>query len=232
MTDFIIYEENWELHNNYKMIILNFLGCREDKFKIYDYETYQNNICNNKIYILGSDNSKKALTIAKKIRSQGDWDSQIIVMTSKENNDKHNKLLILDYIMKDEKLKENLKSALIAANKILSNCKRLSFVSDGEIYKLPYKDILYIEKVNNQNYCIIYTKTDSYNINATISYLEEELNDICFMKTHRSCIVNLNNIKTYNYCENIIYFKNAKIDLISRNKRQVLKERILNNKIV
>lgn len=232
MTDFIIFEENWELHNNYKMIILNFLGCSEEKFKIYNYVTYKNNVCNDKIYILGSDDPKKAIDIAKRIRQEDNWDSQIIIITSKENSDKHNKLLILDYIMKDEKLKENLKSALITANKILSNSKKLSFVSESEIYKIPYKDILYIEKVNNQNYCTIYTKTDSYNINTTISNLENELDDICFMKTHRSCIVNLNNIKTYNYHENIIYFKNIKIDLISRNKRQVLKERILNNKII
>lgn len=232
MTDFIIFEESWEMYTRCKMIILNFLGSREEKFKIYDYNKYENNVCNNKIYILTSSNLETNLKIAKKIRKQGDWNSQIILINENEYNNKCNRLLILDYIIKDEKLKENLKLALLTAIKIISNNKVLSFVCDGEIYNIPYKDILYIEKSNNQNHSKIYTKNASYNINDTICNLNIKLEDVSFMKTHRSCIINLNNVKAYDYLENIVYFKDREINLISKQKRTQLKERLLHKKVI
>lgn len=232
MTDFIIYEENWEMYTRYKMILLNFLGSREEKFKIYNYDKYENNICNNKVYILAGAKLEINLKIVKNIRQQGDWNSQIILINDKEYNNKCNRLLILDYIVKDENLKDNLKLALLTAIKIISNNKVLCFICDGEIYNIPYDDILYIEKSNNQNYSTIYTKNTSYNINDTICNLNMKLEDVSFMKTHRSCIINLNNVKAYDYLENIIYFKDRETNLISKQKRTLLKERLLHKKVI
>jgi len=47
-----------------------------------------------------------------------------------------------------------------------------------------------------------------------------------FVKTHRSCIVNLNNIKHIDFENNIIAFVNKEIDLLSRAHKKNLKERM------
>ena len=55
---------------------------------------------------------------------------------------------------------------------------------------------------------------------------DEEL-DERFYKTHRACFVNLKRIESVNFKENIIYFENdKKIDLLSRNYKKGLKERL------
>lgn len=231
MIDFIIYEKDYKLNNFYKMIIFNFLGCRKEEFKIYDYEDINKSTSSNKIYILRSINTKKCLKIAKDIRTKGDWYSQIIILNETFPKIKNNHLLILDYIQLDDNLKENLKIAIKDAYQILTTNRTFKFLLNGEIHIIPYRDILYIEKGNNQNYCTIFTKNKSYIVKETINSLETKLDKSCFMKTHRSCIVNLNNITSYNYSDNIIYFDNLKIYLIARDKRKNLKEKLLTHQI-
>lgn len=227
MIEFVIDEENEELNQSYQMVILGIFGYREEEFKIYNLNDFKQDNCNSKIYILSNPNQN--LQIAEQIRKSGDWHSQIIIVGTKYI--KHNKLLILDWIDKNDTLKENLKSAINTACQIISRKKTLNFMLNSEIYKIPFKDILYIEKVNNQNYCTIYTNNSNYIINETIRNLEDKLPKCCFMKTHRSCIVNLNNIRSYNLTNNKITFDNQETDLISRDRRKLLKEHLISTKI-
>ena len=88
-----------------------------------------------------------------------------------------------------------------------------------------------LKKATIKTYSTIFTKNKSYIIKETINSLETKLDKSCFMKTHRSCIVNLNNITSYNYSDNIIYFDNLKIYLIARDKRKNLKEKLLTHQI-
>ena len=72
------------------------------------------------------------------------------------------------------------------------------------------KFINYIEKSLNDNTCNVITKNNVYNIRETIINLEKKLSDdINFIKTHRSCIVNLKNIKYVDFEKNIIIFNKA-----------------------
>ena len=103
---------------------------------------------------------------------------------------------------------------------------------NGEIYKIPYKDILFKEKENNLNHSIIYTKNEKIKVNSTIKAIEEQLGSPRFFKTHRSCIINLDNVTKYQYNKNNIYFNSIKTSLISRDKKQILKEKLLENKVV
>lgn len=235
MINFIIFENDTEEKSNYEMVILNFLGNRKERFKIIDYENYVQKTCNRNIYILSSSNLEECLSIAKDIRSSDDWNSQIIIISNidiKRNDIFRNKLLVLDYINNDENLKDNLKSTVHIAYKILTKEKTLNFLLNGEIYRIPYRNILYIEKGNNQNHCTVYTiHNNEYIIKDTINNLEEKLNCAYFMKTHRSCIVNLYNITHYDCTDNIISFENKKIDLVAREKRQILKSKLTNEKI-
>ena len=231
MIDFIIYEKDYELNNFYKTIIYNFLGCHEEDFKIFNYEDLKKSTSHNKIYILSSRNIK-CLKIAKEIRTKGDWYSQIIIINENILAFKNNHLLILDYLSPENKnLKDLLYLAIQDAYKILTNYKTFKFTLNGVIYIIPYRDILYIEKGNNQNYSTIYTKNKNYIVKDTINSLEKQLDKSCFIKTHRSCIVNLNNITSYDCSNNIIYFNKQKIYLIARDKRKYLKEKLNNYQI-
>lgn len=235
MVNFIVLENDIERKNYYEMIILNFVGNKKERFKIIDYENYVNKLCSKNIYILSSNDLEYVLAIANKIRNSDDWDSQIIIISdicSGRTDIFRNRLLVLDYINNDENLKDNLKCSLNIAYKILTKGKNLSFLLNGEIYRIPYCNILYIEKGNNQNYCTVYTTYNAeYIIKDTINNLEEKLDSAYFMKTHRSCIVNLYNITHYDCTDNIISFENKQIDLVAREKRQILKAKLIEGKV-
>ena len=111
------------------------------------------------------------------------------------------------------------------AYKIFSHDKSYKFKIDNEIYQIPYEHILYFEKNLNDNSTFLVTNEHNYILNKSISSIDNDLKDECnFFKTHRSCIVNLDNIKSINFTTNIIKFNNCKTDLISRNKKKTLKE--------
>lgn len=235
MINFIVYEKQIEFNDKYEIAILNFLGGRKEKFKILEYQKITKEDYSRNIYILNSNNNKELFDIATEIRENGDWHSQIILVGNFNNTNKEffkNKLLILDYIEDDEQLTSNIKKALFLAYNILNCDSSLNFSLNGEIYRIPYSDILYIEKSNNQNYCIIHTEEDDFIIKDTINNLEEELDSTIFMKTHRSCIINLSKVRYYNYCDNIIVFDNIQVDMIAREKRQILKLRLIDEKII
>ena len=221
--NFIIYD-NINKKGQYENIIYNFVGIREEEFKIFNFSDYKPSSYTNNIYIISTSSIKEGLKLANSIRQNNDWKSQIIIII--------NKLLILDYIDINNFVCDQLKEDFYIAYKILTKNKNLSFIYNSEIIKIPYNDILYIEKLNNQNYCTIYTKKTKYVIKNTITMLEKSLDSACFMKTHRSCIVNLQNIKNYCCPKNIIYFNNGiSIDLISRDKRQILKSKLIEENI-
>ena len=237
MINFIVYEKGAKTRNYYEMIILNFIGIREEKFKIFDYNDNYKINNNRNIYILSTENVEKAFSMATEIRKSGDYLSQIIIITNLKKVRKYsliNKLLILDYIDLNCDLKDKLKEALFCAYNIFNEYKTLSFIMNGEINKIAYNDILFIEKSNNQNYCTIHTLEGKYIIKDTINHLEEQLDSAYFMKTHRSCIVNLYNIKYYSCSSNLIIFNsdsNIKTDLVAREKRKILKSRLIEEKI-
>ncbi|MDB5278688.1 MAG: DNA-binding response regulator [Ferruginibacter sp.] len=70
--------------------------------------------------------------------------------------------------------------------------------SNGKLIRLNYDDILYIESLGDYvKYC---TFDKKYVTHSTLKAVEEKMNKGCFMKVHRSYIVNLrkiNNIEDY-----------------------------------
>ena len=238
MINFIVYEKEAKTKNYYEMIILNFIGIREEKFKIFEYNNYQNKAHNRNIYILSTETIEEAIDIAKNIRKDDNWSSQIIIITDLKDINKNfliNKLLILDYIDRNGNVKNKLKDALFCAYSIFNKNRTLNFIINGEINKIPYSDILLIEKSNNQNYCTIHTMEGEYIIKDTINHLEEQLDSAYFIKTHRSCIVNLYNIKHYSCSSNIVTFNddcNKQTDLVAREKKKILKSRLIEEKII
>lgn len=232
MINFIIHEKDINLKDLYEFTILNFIGRKEEKYRINTYS--KRKVQSKTIYIISEKSINKAKKIAAQIR-ENDWIGQIIIVSnlkSLNSDDLINNLLILDYIDYKDDIENKLKKDLFIAYKILSKGKTISFYSNHEIHKIQYQSILYIEKSNNQNYSIVHTKTNEYTIKDTINNLEKKLDEAYFLKTHRSCIVNLHNINHYNYSDNVIYFNNNKsIDLISRDKKKILKLKLIKEQI-
>lgn len=238
MINFVLYEDGKEMRERYKKIILKLIGPNNNNFKIIEIDKYNqeaekklSNIVGNKIYLLDVEvPGKSGLDLARKIRNDGDWDSQIIVITSHEqysNIGYTSKLLMLDFISKYSNIEKELKETLGVAVGIFTKQKSITFTLNGELYQIPYNQILYIEKSLNNNNCKIVTNDGEYFTRDTIQHLEEILsNDQRFMKTHRSCIVNLSNVSSIDLANNIIFFPNKQIDLIARNKKRELKERL------
>lgn len=241
MINFIIYEDEEKMRNIYKEVINKFFGNNNQSYKIIElssYEEYKRNkvsvIDGEKIYLLDIDvPGKTGLELAREIRKSEDWNSQLIVITANEELKEESltgKMLMLDFISKGDDIKIKLKETIMVAYNILSANSLIQIKQKGEIYQIKCKSILYIEKNLNDNYITIVTKNDKIIFKCSINHAADYLNnDPRFMKTHRSCIVNLLNIEKYDYVSNIIKFNNkTSIDYISREKKKELKERLLN----
>ena len=236
--NFVIYEDCKEYVAKYKNVINKLLGVTTLNYKIIEINEYNekvegslNKIDGNKIYILDIEvPGMTGLELARKIRKTGDWTSPIIIITSHDEF-KHvgytAKILMLNFITKNEELEKDLSETLEVALEINMSKKSLCYTSKGDLYYIPYQDILYIEKSLNDNNCNVVTINNVYNIRKTIIDLEDKLSDdINFIKTHRSCIINLKNIKYIDFENNIIAFANKEIDLLARAHKKKLKERM------
>jgi len=116
----------------------------------------------------------------------------------------------LDYIVKPidkVRLFQALEKARIAlmTERTLSKdlWKRLTIKYQGSFYYIPFKDIIFIEKIGKKSF--IYTKNDEYFTYKNISDLYKELDSNQFFMTHRSYIVNLEQI-SYITPKNETYF--------------------------
>ena len=236
--NFIIYEDMKKYSDIYKKVIFKLMGKNNINYNIieinqYNEETYKRilEIKGNKIYLLDIEvPGKFGIELAREIRQTGDWTSPIVIIS---NHDEFKsvgytrKILMLDFILKDDDMENTLFETLNLAREILLSKKTFSFKEKGEIYQIPLSDILYIEKSINDNLSIIVTENNIYKVRNTIQNLESELSIINnFFRTHRSYLVNLKNIRYINFDEGEISFVNDKIALLSRSKKKKLKERI------
>lgn len=241
MINFVMYEDEEKMRSIYKEVINKFFGNNNQSYKILElsnYEEYKTNkidkLCGKKIFLLDIDvPGKTGLELAREIRASKDWQSQLIVITANEELKEESltgKMLMLDFISKYDNVKTKLKETIMVAYNILTVNDSIQIKQKGEIYQIQYESILYIEKNLNDNYITIVTKNDKITFKCSINHAADYLHkDPRFMKTHRSCIVNLINIEKYDYVSNIIKFNNKiSIDYISREKKKELKERLLN----
>ena len=238
MVNFILYEDAEQIRSMYKDVNHNFFGNKDQNYKIVEFDRYTNTtlkqikrIEGKKVFLLDIDvPGKSGLDLARKIRELGDWTSPLIIITSYQELKSDNltgKMLMLDFISKNQNIKSNLKSALMTAYSILSSYKTISVKQKGEIFQVLYDSILYIEKNVNENYVTIETKEDSITIKGCINHITKFLmEDPRFMKVHRSCIINLLNVKSYDITNNKIKFENKETDLIARDKKKELKEKL------
>ena len=229
MIKFIIYDESKENKKHiYDEIDKEMMKSDIEYQK--DYITEFNKLKKNndeyfKIYILNQTNiSKSGLEVAKYIRETlDDWKS-IIIFISNTNEYRLNiltkRLYVLDYIL-IENIKYDLKELInICLKNYDSRPKELNYKYKSINYNIPFKDIIYIEKEQDNKRCIIHTLKDDYYIQSTLSKLISNLDDR-FIKSSKSYIINIEQVLQYNTKENIITFNNKRqIFEISRNMKK------------
>lgn len=181
-----------------------------------------------KVYILDIELPVvSGLEIASTIR-EDDSDSSIIFLTAHpefKNDIFYSRLTAIDYISKDKIWGDRLISTIKHIIKTTGKKKVLTFDFDCNTYRVPVKNITYIEKVQDLQKCLIHTLNgEEYEIISTITGLLDRVGP-CFYKTHKACLTNVTNIKQVNYPDGIItFFNNEKTYLLSVRNKKGLKE--------
>lgn len=234
MISCIIYEDNEKMQTLYRETVEEFFKNKNQEVKFYIYNKYHPNLENEilniegeKVFILDIEvPGKSGLDLARIIRNNGDWNSPLIIVTSYDylkNTGFTSKMLMLDFISKKEDVKTRLIESLKIANNIMNIEDSYVFQYNGELYHVEFQNILYFEKDLNDNYTFLYTKDETYKIKESIIQIENCLEENeHFFKTHRSCIVNIDNIDYLDIKNNIICFGTQTTNLLTKESRDIL----------
>lgn len=234
MLHIIIYEDepNYmrkNINSVNKALINTDIDYRTHKFEEYndEFKDIINNKDIKKIYILDIETKDKSgLEIASKIR-EDDYDSIIIFATAfgKYQNDVfYTRLMAIDFICKYNGYEKRLIDDLKASIKVIYKEKTFTFQYNRTLYRLPINNILYVEKEPIIKRCIIHTIKDDFFVMESIERLKEKLGKN-FIRTHQSCLVNLDNIKEIDFPTNTIIFKNdITTNLLTNKVKKELKE--------
>ena len=235
MLRFIICEDNKDFINRLNTIINKVMMPHNFEYKINKFtqyneelETIIQNRNEQKVYILDIELAEvSGLEIASEIR-ENDMESIIIFVTNHNecrNDIFYSRLLALDYIPKDRLWAKRFEETIEYIIKALNKQRVLIFDYNYNSYRIPFDDILYIEKIQDNQKCIIYTEDGKeYDIISPIVELSKKLGD-GFFQSHKSCIVNLEKIAKVNYSENTITFQNGvSAYLLSNRKKKQMRQ--------
>jgi len=233
MLDVIIYEDDEVSIKKNVGIINKLLIDRDIQYHIHTFKKCNNNFIKlisnttNKIFIINleSDNNHgiEVATIIRKIN----YDNIIILTASCRRYYKSvfsKRLMAFDYVCKNTTYDNKLYMAINDALKNIIKDDMFVFTYRRVIYRIPFKNINYIEKESNIKRCIIHTIDNDYYIVSSINKFDGKLKGN-FIKTHQSCIVNTDNIKMLDCVNNKAIFNNdSYVTLITENAKKAIKE--------
>lgn len=242
MLNFIICDDE----KDFRSLIINEI----DKFMMnYDIEYQKHEFANYgerfetlarkemglKVYFLDiKAKNGSGLDAARFIREElDDWHSIIIIVTSFAEyryEALSNRLYLLDFISKFDNCKAHIRDALtIIYKQYNSREKCLSYEYNYTLYKIELRNIIFIEKEQDSKRCIIYTTYGTFKAPFTLIAISKHL-DQRFIKVHKSLILNVDKVSTYDIKENEVLFTNGmSTNLISRSGRKELINCVTNN---
>ena len=239
MLRFIICEDSKEYLEQISIIINRIMMPYNFEYKINKYREYNKEVeeiivrkHEQKIYILDIELPEiSGLEIASNVRKV-DLESMIIFVTSHpecQNDIFYSRLLAIDYINKNKLWKDRLGKTIKYAVKNINNRRTFSFDFNRNTYRLCIDDILYVEKVPENQKCIIVMEDgNKYEIMSSITKLKEKLG-ANFYQSHKSCLVKVEKIKKINYHEcTITFHDNQTLYLLSHRNKKGLKEYVAN----
>jgi two-component system response regulator AgrA len=220
------------------MVITKLMLPMDIEYKTLFFDKYDKNFANlinkkigKKIYILDVElNMHSGIDIARKIREK-DWGSIIIILTAHYElayDAFKNRLMLLDFISKFDNYEQNLYDTLKIALKAFNVKKYLNFKFNRISYRIDLADVLYIVKDTAKRNIIIKTFSNEYAVNLNLNQISEMLTED-FVRTHRACIINKENVKNIDFKENTITFSNdEKILLLSKMYKKEVKKYVFN----
>lgn len=239
MIKFIICEDNLDTLERTSQTVTKSMMKYDMEYKVYKFPKYTNELSklinetgDVKIYILDVElPGISGLEIASEIREDDD-DSIIIFATAHpdyRDDIFYSRLSAIDYIPKQQLYQERLQNTIeYVIDKKYKN-KSISIISKHNHCKILYKEINYIEKCQMQNKCIIHlVDGETKEVITSITKMKEQLGNT-FFQTHKSCLVNLKNIKNIDYSNCIITFQNGdKTTLFAVATKKELREHARN----
>jgi len=240
VINFVLCDDKVRFIKDIKDIIIKVMMSSEIEFKIHEFTKYNqklDNLINKeneiKIYILDIEMpGLSGIDIARKIREK-DWNSIILFLTvheEQQNDIFKSRLMVLDFINKNNLYQERLENSIKTSLSILKFDNRfLTFKFKNAIYRVKYNEILYIEKELGGKRCVIHTKNGKkYHVISTLQQLADKLGP-SFYRCHRACLVNVENIISIDITKNIIYLIGGKkLNLISRDYKKEFMEYVSN----
>lgn len=108
------------------------------------------------------------------------------------------------------------------------NDDKLKIKTKNGIERIDYKDIVCILYDSYKRKSKIITLYSKYETSESLKGIKEKLKGN-FMYTHKSCIINMDNVKTIDIKNKVIVFSNnTKTDLLSRKYLKEVKEYVNN----
>ena len=242
MLNFIICDDEKEFRGMIDEEIEKFMMNYDVNYKVYQFETYDEKFEKIAKVILVSKSTffdikttkGSGLDAARYIREElDDWNSIIVIVTAFSEyryEALSNRLYLLDFISKFDRCKPKIKEILkIVYKNYNSREKCLNYEYNYILYKIELKNIIFIEKEQDSKRCIVYTTYGTFKAPFTLSAIYKQL-DKRFLKVHKSIILNIDKIKTYDIKENEVLFVNGmSTNLISRTGRKELVEYVTDN---
>lgn len=237
MLKFVVCEDRQETLEQISHIVTKVMMNYDMEYKIEKFTEYNkkfkeviNDKYNLKIYILDIELSlTSGLEIASEIREDDDSSPIVFVTAHSEckNDIFYSRLNAIDFISKYNKYQERLEETINYILQKMYKNKTLCFSYNHIYSKILFKEINYIEKAPLQNKCIIHLSNgEEKYITKSIVKLKEDLGPM-FYQTHKSCVVNVDNIRDIEFSKFIIHFKSGdSTNLLTPSARKELKERV------
>ncbi|MFA8433915.1 MAG: LytR/AlgR family response regulator transcription factor [Marinifilaceae bacterium] len=102
--------------------------------------------------------------------------------------------------------------------------KKVTFSGERRLHLLWLYEILYCRAA--ENYSVIFLKNgESLTISQSIAKVEERINSLGFFRIHRSFLVNLSQVREYNFgSDQLILQDGASIPVARRRKQELLEK--------
>lgn len=237
MLSFIILSSNENNRKRYNNIINKTMMNEELYYDVNCFDCINkrfNELCKinsqSTVFIMDDCDDINTIEVVTKIRKEYNLITSFIIIIDKDK--KYDILnlasefsflidIIHDETNKEKQIEKDLKYIL---GIVYSRKKTLTFFRDKIIYKIPYSDILYIEKEVNGKKCKIVTKKNTYYVSKSLCEIVKELDErFCF--SHQSALINIKNVEKIDFDKNKIFFSNDIIcTLLSRNNKKELKQ--------
>ena len=226
MVNFIICDDNefflMEIYN----VVSNFCLSKKINFKIHIFKNYDSNFyeimhkeLDNKVYILDIETpSGNGIDIARKIRNK-DLNSFLIFISSYTvkymKQVAFSDTMFIGYISKRKNYHDELLKKLKKVFKLGFQKNVIRFKDQGIIYTFDMRHITYIEADSKRRRSIIHTLEGTTEVRITLKKLKQIL-DYRFEYSHRSCIINHEQVIYIDTVIKVIKFKDGTlINLLS-----------------